>query len=180
MTSAASTATPAEIEVRLFRRRSRQYAALATVMFSAIALIVALTLGVIVLRGQALGPTRVTRMALSWSPAIGYLWALWTLRGMFQSLARDGLSFQPAVIHALDRVGRALGLGAALSLIEGPAVVWLTGGAGPSVGFAAMNVPALTLMVTSLALIALARMLARAARLEAETTRLKAVLEDFI
>lgn len=99
---------------------------------------------------------------------------------MFRALARDGLSFQPAVIRALGQVGWALGWGSLLTLLEAPVVVWLTGGAGPGGGFATLNVPALTLGVTGLALIALARMLARGARLEAETAGLKAVLEDFI
>ena len=175
-----STATATEIEVQRFLRMSRWYARLATLLFSAITLMVLLTLGVIALRGPAMGATRVTRMALSWSPAIGYLLALWTLRDMFRALARDGLAFQPAVIRALRHVGAALGVGAALSLLETPATFLLTGARAPSSGFALLNVPAFTLLATSMALTALAQMLGRGARLEAETARLKAVLEDFI
>ena len=155
-------------------------------MFAAITILVVGILAVIVLRGQALGATRVTRLALSLSPAVGYLWALWTLRGMFRALARDGLTFQAAVIDGLDRVGRGLGVGAALSMMEGPVMYfltrgWRTGGASTSIiEIMNVNVPALTLVVTSMALTVLARMLGRGARLEAETARLKTVLDDFI
>jgi hypothetical protein len=181
-----SPATAAEIEVRL-RRASRQYAFVATFMFGAIATLAVGILVVILLRGQALGATRVTRLAISWSPAIGYLWALWTLRDMFRALARDGLTFQPAVVRGLGRLGTALGIGAALSVMQGGVIyfltrAWRTGGVvpGDSSPIMSVNVPALTLVVTSMALTVLAQMLARGARLEAETTRLKAALDDFI
>src|SRR4051794_1190928 len=101
MSDVAPTPTPAETEVRQFRRRSRQFAAATTVVFGLIGLFIVLTLGVIVLRGEAMGAARVERLLLSWSPAICYLWALWVLRDMFRALARDGLTFQPAVIGAL-------------------------------------------------------------------------------
>src|SRR4051812_2095166 len=104
----------AEAETTVFRRRSRQFAAATTLVIGAIGLFMILTLGVIVLRGQAMGGARVGRLLLSWSPAVGYLWALWILRTMFQMLARDGLSFQPQIIRALGRVGWALGGGAVL------------------------------------------------------------------
>jgi hypothetical protein len=183
MTAATST----EIEIQGFRRANRTYAFIATFMFGGVILFVIMLLGVIVLRGQAMGATRVTRIVLSWSPAIGYLWALWTLRGVFLALARDGLSFQPAVIRALRHLGAALGIGAALSMIEGGAVyfltrAWRTGGVVPGDAnpITGVNVPAMTLVLTSVALTLLAQMLARGARLEAETTRLKAALDDFI
>jgi hypothetical protein len=182
MTAATST----EIEIQNFRRANRWWAFIATLWFGSLILLAIMLLGVIVLRGQAMGATRVTRILLGWSPAIGYLWALWTLRGMFLVLARDGLSFQPAVIRALRQLGAALGIGAALSVIEGGAARILTilriGGMAPADTdpIASMNVPAWTLVITSVALTLLAQMLARGARLEAETTRLKAVLDDFI
>jgi hypothetical protein len=179
-------ATAAEIEARL-RLACRNCALVATVVFAGFAMLVVLALVGIVLRGQVVGATRATQLALSLSPAAGYLWATWTLRGMFQTLARDGLTFQPAVIGALGRLGTALLLGAALSMMEVSLLhlltgAWRTGGASPSGDVESLSVilPTLTLMVTSLALTVLARMLARGARLEAETTRLKAALDDFI
>lgn len=182
MTAATST----EIEIQRFRAGSRQVTFLATVMFGTITIIVVGILAVILLRGQALGATRLTRLALSLSPAVGYLWALWTLRGMFRALARDGLTFQAALIGGLDRVGRGLALGAALNMMEAPVMYfltrgWRTGDPNTSI-IEIMNVkvPGLTLVATSLGLIVLAQMLARGARLEAETTRLKAALDDFL
>jgi hypothetical protein len=169
----------AEAETALFRRRNRQFALAATLAIVVIGVIVTLTLVVVLLRAQVMRAERLERIALGWSPAACYVWALWTLHGMFKAMARDGLSFQPQVIAALGRVGWALGWGAALTLIEAPLMAWLIHGPGPG-SFAALNVPAMTLGVTGLALIALARMLARGARLEAEAARLKAVLDDFI
>jgi hypothetical protein len=190
--STATPATAAEIEARL-RLGCRSWALVATVMFAGFAMLVVLALVGIVLRGQAVGAAVVTRLALSLSPVAGYLWALWTLRGMFQALARDGLTFQPAVIGALGRLGTALLLGAALSMMEVNLShllsmlhlltgAWRTGGASPSgdLEYIGVMLPTLTLMVTSMGLTLLAQMLARGARLEAETTRLKAALDDFI
>ena len=186
MSVPTSPAAAAETEVRLFRSANRQVAFVATFMFCSITILVVGILAVILLRGQALGATRLTRLALSLSPAVGYLWALWTLRGMFRALARDGLTFQAAVIGGLDRVGRGLALGAALNMMEAPVMYfltrgWRTGDPNASI-IEIMNVkvPGLTLVATSMALMVLARMLARGARLEAETARLKAALDDFI
>jgi hypothetical protein len=186
--STATPATAAEIEARL-RLACRSCALVATVVFAAFTTLVVVALVLVVLRGQAAGATVVMRLALSLSPAAGYLWATWTVRGMFQALARDGLTFQPAVIGALGRLGAALGVGAALSMMEVSLSrlllltgAWRTGGASPGgdLGYLSAMLPTLTLMVTSMGLTVLARMLARGARLEAETTRLKAALDDFI
>jgi hypothetical protein len=119
------------------------------------------------------------KVVLAWAPAGFYLWAVWTLRGMFVALARGGPAFQPAVIQALSRVGWALLLGASVSVVLAPVVRMLTV-PRPVAGFAMLNVPALTLAVVGLALIAVARMLRRGARLEAEAASLKAMLKDFI
>jgi hypothetical protein len=186
MSTPTVPATAAEIEVRL-RLASRNCALVATVVFAGFTMWVVLALVGVALRGQAVGATVVTRLALSLSPAAGYLWALWTLRGMFQALARDGLTFQPAVIGALGRLGTALLIGAALSMMEMSLLhllngAWRTGGESPGGDLTSIGVglPTLTLMATGMALTVLAQMLARGARLEAETTRLKTALDDFI
>jgi hypothetical protein len=168
-----------DVEVDRFRRRNRQFAFAASAVIAGICVIVLATLVVVVLRGHTMRIERIQRLALSWSPTLCYLWALWALRGMFLALARGGLSFRPEVIAALGQVGWALGLGGLLTLVETPLIVWLTKGPGVG-GFAIVNVPALTLGVTALALVALARMLRRGVGLEAEAAKLKAVLEDFI
>jgi hypothetical protein len=171
--------TSAEQEVLAFRRRSRQFAVAATLALIAIIAVSTLTLAVIVLKGHVMRPQTLQKLALSWSPAPFYLWAVWTLRGMFASLARSGVSFQPLVVRALGRVGWALVLGAAVSLLLAPMIMTMTRPRTVA-AFAIFNMPALTIGVVGLALIATALMLRRAARLEAETASLKAQLEDFI
>jgi hypothetical protein len=169
----------AEREVAAFRSRSRQFAIAAAVVLAAILAVCALNLLVILLRGHVMRPQTLQKLALAWAPAPFYLWALWTLRGMFAALARTGISFQPVVSKALERVGLALVLGAGISVLASPLMLALI---RPRTigGFAIVNVPSLTIGVVGLALIATAFMLRRAARLEAEAARLKATLEDFI
>lgn len=184
----APAATAAQIEARL-RLACRSWGLVTTVVFAGFAIWVVLALVGIVLRGQVVGATVVTQLALTLSPAAGYLWATWTLRAMFQTLARDGLTFQPAVIAALGRLGRALGVGAALSMMAMSLShlffltgAWRTGGgsSGGDLESLSVGLPTLTLLVTSMGLIVLAGMLTRGARLEAETTRLRAALDDFL
>jgi hypothetical protein len=173
------TKADAEKEVAGFRRANRRFAVAATVILVAAGLVVLLTLAIVILQGHAMRLVTLQKVALAWGPAAFYLWALWTLRGMFGALARGGLAFQPVVISALSRVGLALVLGAGTSLLLTP-VARLLDAPRPVASFALVNVPALTLGVVGLALIAVARMLRQGARLEAETATLKAVLEDFI
>ncbi|WP_170181714.1 DUF2975 domain-containing protein [Phreatobacter stygius] len=155
-----------------FQRRNRQFSIGATLVILAIGAIMAVTLVAMLLQGSVMRVQAITRVALIWSPALFYLWALWTLRGLFQTLARGGPSFQPAVTRALAKVGWALTLGSVASLVMGPIQMMvlqhrMTG------WFASFNVPALTLGVVGLALIVLAHMFRRAARVEA-------VLDGFI
>jgi hypothetical protein len=175
----AHAQSAAEREVAVFRRRNRQFAVAATIVLIAVGGFVVLTLAVVVLQGHAMRTETLQKVALAWCPALFYLWALWTLRGMFAALARGGMTFQPVVVRALARIGWALLLGAGAGLVVAPPVQMLTV-PRPVAGFAVFNVPALTLGVVGLALIAMGRMLQRGARLEAETASLKAILEDFI
>src|SRR5471032_2658410 len=133
-------------EVDQFRRRNRQFASAATAVITFIGAVGLAIIVVVALRGHTMRAERLERLALSWAPTVCYLWALWALRAMFMTLARDGLSFGPAVVRALERVGWALGLGALLTLAEAPMSLWLTHGVSPG-GFATLNVPALTLGV---------------------------------
>lgn len=178
MTDALARAA-AEREVAAFRSRSRRFAIATALVLAAILTVCALHLLVILLRGQVMRPETLQKLALGWAPAPFYLWALWTLRGMFAALARTGISFQPTVSRALGRVGLALVLGAGVSLLASPMMLALI---RPRTigGFAILNVPSLTIGVVGLALMATGLMLRHAARLEAETARLKATLEDFI
>ncbi|WP_052216149.1 hypothetical protein [Sphingomonas sp. ERG5] len=162
----------AELELVRFQRRNRQFFIGTTVVILGITAIMGVTLVAMILKGHILQAYTIKRLALIWSPALFYLWALWTLRGIFGALARGGISFQPIITSALAKVGWALLLGALASLVMGPIQLsvlehHVTG------WFATFNVPVLTLGVVGLALIVLARMLRRAARIEA-------VLGDFV
>jgi DUF2975 family protein len=162
----------------IFRRLSRRLRLAAAAAMAVIVLAALLTLTVAVLRWDAFGPRALGRIALTWSPVVFYLWALWTLRTMFSAFASGGLAFQPVVARALSRVGWALALGAATTVATAPIVLSLT--SQPRMGgFAVFNLPAITLGVVGLALIAVAALLKRGMALEAEAASLKAELGEF-
>ena len=88
---------PAEV----FQRRNRRFLIAANVVLAAIAAVIVLTLIVLLTRGPTMRVASIERLALSWAPAAFYLWALWTLRGLFAALARGGLNFQPLIAQRL-------------------------------------------------------------------------------
>ncbi len=167
-----------DVYIARFRSQSRQFQRVASVAFAVILTLAVLTVAVAVARWDAMGPRALSRLALIWAPAGFYLWALWTLRAMFAGFARGGLAFQPAIARAISRVGWALLLGAATTLATSPLVLALTVPHRMG-GFAAINLPALTLGVVGLALIAVAAMMRRGMALEAQTASLKATLDEF-
>jgi hypothetical protein len=119
---------------------------------------------------------------VNWVPAVFYLWALWQLRGLFTALSKEVVSPSRSVATAVGRVGWALMLGAATTLI--PIVNFFASAVGTSPNprggtFIVYFVPAITLFLLGLALIALAPMLNRAIELEAEAESLKAELGGF-
>lgn len=165
-------------ETLRFRCLNRRLALAATAAIALIALFVALSLLVLAL-GRLRAPETLMRLALTWSPSAFYLWALWTLRGLFAGLAREGPGLRPAVTTALSRIGWALVGGAVTTFIAAPLVAFIEthhqGG-----WFGTFNTPALTLCLLGLALVVLARMLRRAAHLETRVEALENVLESFI
>jgi hypothetical protein len=161
-----------------FRRRARQFRLAATLAIAAIAGVILLTLIVILTRWNAFGDTALVRLALTWTPAIFYLWALWALRSMFAAFAGAGPAFTPIVANALTNIGWALLSGAAVTLVLAPFVLTLAHSHAMG-GFAIFNVPALTIAIVGLALIATAHMLRRAAEIEAQAAALKSELEEF-
>jgi len=169
-----------DIALADFRRRNRLFAAIATAAIAVIAGIMALTLLVVITRWDALADQTLRRLALTWAPTPFYLWALWSLRGMFGAFARAGLSFQPALAGALVRIGWGLLLGALTTLVASPFVLAMRAPRGMTGGFATFNVPAFTLGIVGLALIATARILRHGARIEAEAASLRAELEEFV
>lgn len=164
-----------------FQRRNRLFAILTTVVLVGLAAIIGVLLFAMTLQSDAQRLEIGGKLALTWSPALFYLWALWTLRGMFATLSRGGPSLRGEVVaRALNRVGWALALGSFFTVLVSPYVLEMIERPHAMAAFAAIDVPAATLGVVGLALIAVSSMLRRAAALEAETADLKTVLEDFI
>jgi hypothetical protein len=164
-----------------FRARNRLFALLTTLVLAGMALIVAVVLyGLAVMRQD--GREDVARhLLIAWTPTLFYLWALWTLRGLFATLGRTGASLRGgAVAGAISKIGWALALGAGCTVFISPLILALMVRPHAMSAFAAIDVPACTLGVVGLALIALSRVLRHAAELEAETSDLKTVLGDFI
>jgi len=171
----------APAEVAAFRRRNRLFALLTTVVLAGLALVIAVLFAALALRDPASRLEIAERLAVTWAPALFYLWALWGLRAVFAALAASGPSFRGGVLAGpLDRTGWALALGSGFTLLVSPVVLGMVERPHAMSAFAAVDVPAATLGVVGLALIALSRVLRRAAELEAEATDLKTVLGDFI
>lgn len=163
-------------EAQRFQSRTRLFYWAATAVFAALAFFLALQIFVH-LRDDRDTTRNAAILTLSWAPAVFYLWALWTLRGLFAALSRKGFVFHDVVANALGRMGVALVLGAATSLVALPFLIQL--GSRVLGQIAIFAAPALTIGVIGLGLIAVAGMIRRAARLEAKATSLQAKLDEF-
>lgn len=164
-------------DARRFQQRTKLFHHVATLVIAALVFVAALQIYTQLRIGG--GTTRgVAILLLSWAPAVFYLWAVWTVRGMFAALSRKGFVFQDVIVRALTRIGWALVLGAAAALAALPALIEL--GSRVLGQFAIFSAPALTIGVVGLALIALAHMIRRAAQLETRAASLRTVLDDFI
>lgn len=164
------------VEARRFRSRTRLFYWAATAVFAALAFFLALQI-LVHLRDDRDTTRNAAIIALSWAPAIFYLWAVWSVRGLFAALSRKGFVFQDVVADALNRIGLALVLGGLTSLIALPFLVSL--GSRVLGQFAIFAAPALTIGVIGTGLIAVAGMIRRAARLEMWATALQAKLDEF-
>lgn len=151
-----------------FRKRARLFALVATGALAVIAAVIALTAFVVVTHWGTMPGRMIQRVLLTWAPTPFYLWSLWSVRTMFRALAREGLTFAPALAAALTRIGWGLALGALTTILTSPFVLALSAGGGMRAGFATFNVPALTLGVVGLALTASAHLLRRGAEVETE------------
>lgn len=163
-----------------FQKQNRLFGLIASIAIGAITGVIILTLLVVATRWDAMAAHTVQRLALTWSPAPFYLWALWSLRTMFVRFADAGPAFQPALAAALVRIGWGLILGAATTIALMPVVLTLTPPRPMGGSFAIFNVPALTLGVVRLALLATAHMLRRGQEIEAEAAALKTELGEFV
>jgi hypothetical protein len=162
-----------------FRRRNRVLLLATTGVIAFIGLMIAASLFIVALRGSVMNDERLLRMAVSWLPAVFYVWVLWSIRDLFRALSRGEFGFAHMIL-ALSQVGWGLMLGAATALIITPLLMMLNENERIRSAFALLNVPALTLVIVGLALIVLSHMMRRALALEAEAARLKATLEEFI
>ncbi len=161
-----------------FRKRSRWFMRATTAIMAAIIAFAALYAWVIV-RAQLTDPDVLWRLGLSWLPSVFYIWALWTLRGLFAGLSGEGLRFQSGLMTSLARIGWALVAGGLTTIVTAPMISTLTKPHHMG-GFAVFDVPALVLVMLGVALIILARMVRQALALQAEAGKLRNVLEGFI
>jgi hypothetical protein len=169
--------TDTDPAIAAFRRRNRQFYWAATAALALVALVMAMTLLVLAIKGGVMRASTLQQLPLVWTPALFYLWALWSAQRMFAALSRGGFVFQ-AVSTALGRIGWALTLGAIATIVIVPVLLGM--GAHVVGGFALFNVPALTLGIVGLALIVTAHMMRRAQALEGKVASLNAELSGFI
>lgn len=162
-----------------FRQRNRILLFATTGVIAFIGLVIAASLFIVAMRGGVMSDERLLRMAVSWLPAVFYIWVLWSIRDLFRALAGGTFGFAHMIV-ALARVGWGLTLGATTALMITPLLMMLNENERIRGAFALLNVPALTLVIVGLALIVLSHMMRRALMLEAEAARLKATLEEFI
>ena len=161
-----------------FQQLNRILALATALVIAVILLIMVLYVYVIVSRGLT-DPDVLLRLGLSWLPALFYLWALWTLRGLFRGLAESGLTLRHGLSAALSRIGLALICGAVATIVTAPVVALLTKPHHLGM-FALSDAPALALAMIGVALMVLARVLVQAIKLQGDAHQLRDVLESFI
>ena len=166
------------VDSAAFRQRNRHLLIATASIIGLIALMLAVSLFVLLMKGGGMSGEHILRIVSGWLPAVFYLWALWSICELFRGFARGAFAFS-ATVQVLARVGWGLMLGAVTALVMTPLLVTLPEDERLRGAFALVNVPALTLIVVGLALIALSHMMQRAQALEAEAARLKATLEEF-
>jgi hypothetical protein len=121
---------------------------------------------ILAVRGDYRGTTPDWLGALAWgSPALFYLYAVWSLGQAMGRLAKGDL-IQPTLARALRRVGLALGIGGMLSVFGVTNLVRiLQGGHG---GWLHFDVSSMTLGMIGGALFLLGRVLDQATAVQAE------------
>jgi len=175
------------IDVELLRRQSRWFghATLTLLVLTALVILVPTVISVVVLVGRGESWTELAGWSLLfWSPAIFYLYALWTIRSAFSSFASGGV-FGPSIATGCVRAGAGLAIGGTMSAVGVPnlqRIIGLPAVLGHSFGHVGtvlhFDTAYLAVGVIGIALILLGRLLARAAELQAETSRLRGELEE--
>jgi hypothetical protein len=153
-----------------FRRRCAQFRWLAVFMVVSVgallALIYVLAPGILMARGDYTGTPTSWLAQLVWVlPTAFYLFAVWSIGAAMGQLSKGRL-IQPTLVHALRRVGIALGLGGLLSVFGVTNLVRLIeGGRG---GWAWFDVAGMTLGMIGGALFLLGGVMEQAGKVQAE------------
>jgi hypothetical protein len=153
-----------------FRRRCAQFRWLAVFMVASVgallALIYVLAPGILMARGDYTGaPTRWLAQLVWALPTAFHLFDVWSIGAAMGQLSKGRL-IQPTLVHALRRVGIALGLGGLLSVFGVTNLVRLVeSGRG---GWAYFDVAGMTLGMIGGALFLLGGVMEQAGKVQAE------------
>ena len=159
-----------QIETDRFRRRCAWFRWLAVFMVISVgallALIHVLAPGVLMARGDYPGTPVGWLAQFVWAlPTVFYLFAVWSIGAAMGQLSKGRL-IQPTLVHALRRVGVALGLGGLLSVFGVTNLVRLVeSGRG---GWAYFDVAGMTLGMIGGALFLLGGVMEQAGKVQAE------------
>lgn len=175
------------VDIELLRRQSRWFGRLTLVLLVLTALVVlipTIMAGVVLARRDGPLTDLLAWSALTWSPTIFYLYALWMIRGAFSGFAAGGV-FGPAVAAGCARAGAGLALGGTMSAVGVPNLYWMLGLPGTPGGpvqrigsVLHFDTAYLAVGVVGIALMLLGRLLARATELQAEAARLRGELDE--
>lgn len=148
----------------VFRRRCRQFRALAWLMVGSVGLLIAFNVATAMLVGH-LGAGLWGRPLLQSIPALCYLYAVWVI-GQAMGALSNGALFQPVLAMALRRAGVALGVGGVFSVFLMTNLMRLIG--LTSGGWLHFDIPGMTLGMFGGVLFLLGTLVERASRLQTE------------
>jgi hypothetical protein len=157
-------------DIDRFRRRCVQFRWLAIFMVVSVGALLAVMYlvapGVLLVRGGEASMAGRWLADLVWAlPTAFYLFAVWSIGSAMGQLAKGRL-IQPTLVHALRRVGLALGVGGLLSVFGVTNLIRLIeGGRG---GWAYFDVPGMTLGMIGGALFLLGGVVEQAGKVQAE------------
>lgn len=147
-----------------FRRRCRQFRALAWFMVGTMGLLLVINVVMAITnRSPSAGPWGQT--LLQSVPALCYLYAVWVI-GQAMGALSNGALFQPVLAMALRRAGVALGVGGVFSVFLMTNLMRLFGFA--SGGWLYFDIPGMTLGMLGGVLFLLGNLVERAGRLQTE------------
>jgi len=151
-------------QLAVFRRRCRQFRALAWFMVGTVGLLLALNVILAMVAGDP-GEAPWGRWLLQSVPALCYLYAVWVV-GQAMGALSNGALFQPVLAMALRRAGVALGVGGVFSVFLMTNLMRLFGFS--SGGWLYFDIPGMTLGMLGGVLFLLGALVERAGRLQTE------------